>query len=574
MVDQKNLFMAIILSLTILLAWQFLFEAPRQEQRRQQLEQQQASEVPAPLGVPDAPAGSGSVLPPSRDDVVADAARVTIGTPSLRGSINLSDGRIDDLVLAKFNETVEPDSDNIVLLSPTGAESPYFAEFGWVDGSGNVFGAADTNWSTRQAELTVERPVVMEATLDNGLRLIRTVAVDSDYMFTVTQQVVNEGDEAVRLFPFGRIRRTNTPDILGFFILHEGPIGVFGGNLKEVDYDDLRDEGSIVQEQTEGWIGITDKYWLTALIPSTDAPANMRFSHNLRDNVHRYQTDYLGAEMVVQPGSSVEVANNFFAGAKEVDILDRYATDMNIGLFDRAIDFGWFFFMTKPFLLMLIFFADMFQNFGLSILFVTVLIKLAFFPLANKSYKSMSRMKALQPKMQELRERVGDDRQKLQQEMMALYKREKVNPVSGCLPMVIQIPVFFALYKVLFVSIEMRHAPFYGWVTDLSVMDPTNIFNLFGVIPWDPPSFLVLGAWPLLMGITMYLQQKLNPQPPDPIQAKIFLMMPVIFTIFLARFPAGLVIYWAWNNLLSILQQYVIMRRMGVPIGGGKASTT
>ncbi len=572
MVDQKNLFLAIALSLAILLGFQFLIEAPRQEQRRlQQQQQQQVSDLPAPTAVPDAPLGSVTA-PLDRDEIIADSVRVPIATPSIRGSVNLGDGRIDDVVLVNFRETVEPDSDNIVLLSPRGSENPYFAEFGWVDASGNVYGAAGTNWTTRQDELTASKPLVLEAALENGLRLTRTVGLDQDYMFSVTQRVVNESDQPVRLFPFGRITRVNTPPTLGFFILHEGPIGVFEGNLSEIDYDDLQDEGSIVHEQTQGWIGFTDKYWLAALVPDQAVRKNMRFSHNLRDNIDRYQADYLGNETLLQPGASVEIVNRFFAGAKRLSVLERYMNELGIPLFDRAIDFGWFFFLTKPFLRMLIFFADMFNNFGLSILFVTVLIKLAFFPLANKSYKSMSRMKALQPKIQELREQVGDDRQKLQQEMMGLYKREKVNPVSGCLPMVIQIPVFFALYKVLFVSIEMRQAPFFGWVNDLSAADPTNIFNLFGVIPWDPPSILALGAWPLIMGVTMFLQQKLNPQPPDPVQAKIFLMMPVIFTIFLARFPAGLVIYWAWNNVLSIAQQYVIMRRMGVPIGG-KATT-
>ncbi len=571
MVDQKNLFLAIVLSLAILLGFQFLFVSPQDQERQLVRQDQSVSDLPSPTAVPDAPLGA-SALPQDRNEVIAGAERVQIASPSLRGSINLADGRIDDIVLVHFREEIDPASDNIVLMSPTGSQNPYFAEFGWVDGGGNVFGAAGTNWTTRQDELTVDRPVVLETTLDNGLRLIRTLAVDKDYMFTVTQQVVNEGDASVRLFPFGRITRVNTPDTLGFFILHEGPIGVFGGSLKEHSYEDLRDSGSITEEQTDGWIGFTDKYWLATLIPNRADRNNMRFSHTFRDNVDRYQTDYLGSEQVIQPGASIQAVSHFFVGAKQLEILDRYRVEMNIELFDRAIDFGWFFFLTKPFLRLLIFFAGMFENFGLSILFVTVLIKAAFFPLANKSYKSMSRMKALQPKIQELRERVGDDRQKMQQEMMALYKREKVNPVSGCLPMVIQIPVFFALYKVLFVSIEMRQAPFFGWVKDLSVADPTNIFNLFGIIPFDPPALLALGAWPLIMGVTMYLQQKLNPQPPDPVQAKIFLMMPVIFTIFLARFPAGLVIYWAWNNLLSIGQQYVIMRRMGVGIGG-KATT-
>jgi len=371
----------------------------------------------------------------------------------------------------------------------------------------------------------------------------------------------------VTLFPYGRMRRAGTPETLDFYILHEGPMGVFDGTLAEVDYDDLQEDGRITHSSTGGWIGITDKYWLAAIIPDQREEVQSQFVYS-SDGGDAYQADYLGEAKVLPAGAVTSYTSRFFAGAKQARLMDNYRDELGIDRFDLAIDFGWFFYITKPIFYALLFFTDILGNFGLAILALTVLIKLAFFPLANKSYASMSRMKALQPQMTELRERYPNDKQKMQQELMALYKREKVNPVSGCLPIALQIPVFFALYKVLFVTIEMRHAPFYGWIRDLSAPDPTTLFNLFGLIPWDPPWSFALGVWPLIMGATMFLQQKMNPQPADPIQAKMFMLMPFFFMFILAGFPAGLVIYWAWNNILSVAQQYVIMRRMGVPIGG------
>ncbi|MFQ5972824.1 MAG: membrane protein insertase YidC [Alphaproteobacteria bacterium] len=579
--EQRNLILAIVASLIILLGWQFLFVEPQERQRQAQLERQQqreqAVQTPAPEGLdPSLPAPETAPGIPgavrARPEVLAEAERVVIRSPQLRGSVNLVGGRIDDLVLTRYRETVNPASPEIVLLSPSGAVDPYYAEFGWIDADNKTYGVRGARWTTQGKSLSPGVPLEMSWQSEAGLSFTRTIEVDDNFMFTVTQRVENLGDEAVQLYPFGRIIRFNTPDTLGFYILHEGPIGVLDGTLKEVDYDDLRDDGPVVTETTGGWIGITDKYWLTALVPDQKEAATTRFTHTSANGTDRYQADFRGEAKRLEPGASVEVTNRLFAGAKRVQILDTYRDRFGIDRFDMAIDFGWFFFLTKPLLGVLIFFAEALGNFGLSILALTVIIKLIFFPLANKSYKSMSRMKALQPKITEIKENFGEDRQKMQQEMMALYKREKVNPVSGCLPMVIQIPVFFALYKVLFVSIEMRQAPFYGWIKDLSLQDPTSVFNLFGLIPWDPPSFLILGAWPLIMGISMFLQQKLNPAPADPVQAKVFLLMPVVFTIFLARFPAGLVIYWAWNNILSMAQQYVIMRRMGVAIGGGKTA--
>ena len=376
--------------------------------------------------------------------------------------------------------------------------------------------------------------------------------------------MVNTGAKPATLYPYGLLSRRGTPEVTGFYILHEGLMGVFGGTLEEIDYDEIQDQVQVKKTAQGGWIGITDKYWLSALVPDQKVKGNSRFTYRKESGDDLYQVDYLSNPLTVAPGGTVESRNRLFTGAKEVTIIDAYNEDLGIDRFDLAIDFGWFYFLTKPIFYALLYINEVVLNFGLSILLLTVAIKIVFFPLANKSYTSMSKIKKLQPEVNKLRERFGDDKTKLNEEMMALYKRENANPASGCLPILIQIPVFFALYKVLFVNIEMRHAPFFGWIMDLSVADPTSVFNLFGMIPWTPPDFLMVGVWPLIMGASMYLQQKLNPQPSDPMQAKIFQFLPIIFTFLLARFPAGLVIYWAWNNILSMAQQWVIMRRMGI----------
>ncbi len=413
-------------------------------------------------------------------------------------------------------------------------------------------------------EIRPDQPVTL--TWDNGenLRFSRTVAIDENYMFTITQRVENTGDEPVTLHPYGLISRWGTPPTLGFFILHEGPIGVLAGTLEEIDYDDLREDGPIELPSQGGWLGITDKYWLASLVPDQESELVANFRHYIAEGQDRYQVDYLRPAMTVPPGETIEVTDRLFAGAKEVGLLDFYANEYGIPLFDRAVDFGWFYFLTKPIFHILHFFYQLLGNYGLAILLLTLLVKLLFYPLANKSYRAMSKMKKLQPEMMRLREQFGDDKMRMNQELMALYKKEQVNPMSGCLPIVVQIPVFFALYKVLFVSIEMRHAPFFGWIQDLSAPDPTSLFNVFGLLPWDPPAFLMIGIWPLLMGATMLLQTKLNPQPADPIQAKVMMLLPLMFIFLFATFPAGLVIYWTWNNVLSISQQWVIMKRMGV----------
>ncbi len=589
--DQRNLILAIAISAMILIGFQLFWVAPEQERLEQQQQAQQAQQaangtasgegvgqggdLPGNLQLGQSDAGAGAGIGRDRAAVIAETPRVAIATPELSGSINLVGGRIDDVVLNQFREEIPLDSPKVKLMSPAGSENPYFAEFGWVDAGGTTFGGGESEWTARNGEtLTPASPVALTWDNGEGLAFTRTYAVDENFMFTVMQQVENTSNQSVSLFPFGRVTRINTPDISGFFILHEGPIGVLDETLREVDYDNLQDDGTVEHDSVGGWLGFTDKYWLAALVPDQEAAVKTAFNYRLVNGVDLYQADYLGGEFQLPPGGNATVINRVFVGAKKFNVLDAYREDLGIERFQMAIDFGWFFFLTQPFLRLLVVFGEVLGNFGLAILSLTILVKLAFFPLASKSYKSMSRMKALQPQMTELREKFGEDKQKMQQELMALYKREKVNPVSGCLPMVIQIPVFFALYKVLFVSIEMRQAPFYGWVKDLSVIDPTNLFNLFGLIPFDPPSFLNLGLWPLIMGITMFLQQKLNPAPADPIQARMFLLMPFFFTFLLASFPAGLVIYWAWNNTLSMAQQFFIMRRMGVAVGGGKTTPT
>lgn len=596
--DQRNLIIAAVISITILLGWQMLYEQPRIEKAREAAEQQKAAQVadnplttiPTPSatipGAPGAatiPAPTGGQAPTApvvgaplasfqtlRSAVLKQAPRVQLNSPRLSGSIQLKGGQIDDLVLSDYRETLEPDSPNIALLSPSPAPKSYFAQFGWsASDRSTALPNDNTVWTANNMALSPKRPVTLSWDNGKGLLFSRTVSLDENYMFTVTQQVRNTTNKPVTLFPYGLVSRSETPETLGFFILHEGLLGVFDGQLKEVDYDDLQDAGKIEQTTKGGWIGITDKYWLVALLPDQKAQLQTAFRHTLDGKkIDKYQVDYLGAAQIVAPGATIAVTNHLFAGAKEVNLLDEYQEKLQIARFDLSIDWGWFYFLTKPIFYALEYFYQLLGNFGLAILLLTVIIKLIFFPLANKSYKAMSRLKLLQPKMVALKDRYGDDKAKQNEAMMRLYKEEKVNPAAGCLPMVVQIPVFFALYKVLFVSIEMRQAPFYGWIQDLSAPDPTSMFNLFGLIPWGPPEFLLIGAWPLLMGITMWLQQKLNPAPADPMQAKIFMLLPIVFTFMLARFPAGLVIYWAWNNVLSITQQWVIMRRMGVSASG------
>jgi len=563
--EQRNIILAIVLSVAILLGWQFLSPKPPTPPVKAPAEQQAAVPQP-PAGLAPNSAGSQITVPEltaeSRAQALAQAPRVTIETPSLKGSFSLLGARIDDIDLVNYHETPQADSPAITLLSPAAGNGAYYAEFGFVAGAKEAVPTADTLWSASGNHLTPTQPVTLTWDNGQGLKFTRVYTVDDNYMFTITQKVENTGTAAATLYPYGLVSRWGTPKTQDIYILHEGPLGVLDGTLKEMKYKKLREDDHLMEVKSKGgWIGITDKYWLTALVPDQGMPVDARMSWRNVDGIDRYQTDWLGDALPVAAGASIETTSHFFAGAKELSKLDAYGDKLGIPRFDLAIDFGWFYFLTKPFFYFLRFIHSQVANFGIAIMIFTVVIKGAFFPIANKSYKAMSKMKKLQPEIKKLQERFGDDRARLNQEMMALYKREKANPVSGCLPIVIQIPVFFALYKVLYVTIEMRQAPFFGWIHDLSVPDPTTLFNLFGAIAWNPPQMLHIGVWPLIMGVTMFLQQKLNPAPADPVQAKMFTFLPIIFTFMLANFPAGLVIYWAWSNTLSILQQWLIMKR-------------
>lgn len=553
--EQKNFIIVIILSVAILFGFQYFFSSPSHK-AQPQVTQQATQGMPAPqTNAPPSPQ-----LLTREEGLQAQPHRLAIESASVKGSINLEGAIFDDLTLIKYRESVNPQSPNIILLSPQNTPHAYFARFGWTAPQG-VLPNEKTLWTTNGLTLTPQTPVTLQWDSGQGLLFQQIISLDENYMFTIVQKVTNQGTTPLTLTPQGILTRRGEPKSAGFFILHEGPVGVFDGKLNDPSYEDIAKTGVLQNPRAPGWFGLTDKYWLTALIPDPKATLISSYTYQgVAENAlisALYQRDPL----TLEPGTSIEVTDHFFAGAKVLRLLDGYEPTLGINHFDLAVDFGWFYFLTKPIFYALDFLKNLLGNFGLAILALTVLIKLLFFPLANKSYVSMARMKALQPEIEKIRERYKDDRLKMNEKTMEIYKKEKVNPMAGCLPMIIQIPVFFALYKVLFVSIEMRQAPFYGWIHDLSAPDPTTIFNLFGLIPWDPPSFLMIGAWPLIMGGTMLLQQKMSPPPADPAQAKMFLLMPVFFTYLLAQFPAGLVIYWAWNNTLSIAQQWFIMKR-------------
>jgi YidC/Oxa1 family membrane protein insertase len=600
MLENRNTIIAIILSGLVLIAWQYFYNIPQMERQRAQQQQAEltkpAQPAPAPAASPSAqpqagnapsaaPAANANAPVADRDEAIGASPRVKVETPSVVGSIALKGARIDDLSLVKFRETVDPHSPPIVLYSPSGTAAPYYAEFGWVGAAGTNVRLPDqsTVWQQENSgSLTPTNPVTLKYDNGEGLIFRRTISIDDRYLFTIKDEVSNVGNAAVTLYPYALISRHGTPQVSGYYILHEGLIGYLGDEgLQQYTYKKIDDAKSVGWKVTNGWLGITDKYWASALLPDTNAQLQARFSSNAVGNNHNYQTDYIEDAKTVAIGGSASVSTRLFAGAKEASVVGLnfpilgfggYNRDLGLNHFDLLIDWGYFYFITKPMFLALDFIYRLFGNFGISILLVTVIVKLLFFPLANKSYASMAKMKSVQPQLQALKERYPDDRVKQQQEMMEIYKKEKINPIAGCLPVVIQIPVFFSLYKVLFVTIEMRHAPFFGWIKDLSAPDPTNLFTLFGLIPGDPTQipvfghYLALGIWPIIMGITMWFQMKLNPTPPDPTQKMIFDWMPLIFTFMLAGFPAGLVIYWAWNNTLSVLQQSFIMRRNGVKV--------
>jgi YidC/Oxa1 family membrane protein insertase len=547
--EQKNLLLAIVASLIILLIFQYLFPTDRNiSKETQNLEIVEEENTIEKIF--------------TREEIVNDKNRLYFSELSrIKGSISLKGARFDDIILKDYKANITPESEQVTLLSPKNTKNPYFVELGWMSQQSISLPNKNSVWKVVEGnELGPNNPITIKWKSPEGLEFIRKIEIDEDYLISVEQKVVNNTSKEFSLTQYGRINRTGTPKTSGFYILHEGPIAVLNDRLIEIDYDDLIDDGSTTMISKGGWIGITDKYWLTALIPDQKNRIEGGFKAILR-NIESYQAQYTGGELILEKGKEVSIKSNIFVGAKEVNLLDKYSKKLSIEMFDRAVDFGWFYIITKPLFLVLHKLSAIFGNVGLSILALTVLIRIVLFPLANKSFKSMSKMKILTPKMTEIRERYKNDKLKMQQEIMSLYKTEKVNPLSGCLPILVQIPIFFALYKVLFVTLETRHAAFYGWVKDLSAPDPTTIFNLFGLLNFTPPSFLMIGAWPLLMALTMYLQQKLNPAPPDPLQAKIMTFLPLMFLFLFATFPAGLVIYWTWNNILSIGQQWIIMKK-------------
>jgi YidC/Oxa1 family membrane protein insertase len=602
MTDNRNTILAVVLSGIVLLGWQVFFNIPQMEKRRAAEQIQSELVKPTPNGsgtttpqtgaAPTPSANAPAMTQPataapavSRDTAIAGAPRVKIDTPRLIGSISLKGARIDDLSLVQFRETVDPASPAIVLFSPSGTAEPYYAEFGWVPASGSTAKIPDQNTVWQQegsGNLAPNNPVTLKYDNGDGLTFRRTIAIDDRYLFSIKDDVTNVGSAPVTLYPFALISRHGTPKVSGYYILHEGLTGYLGENgLQELTYKKIDDAKEVKFQATDGWLGITDNYWSSALLPDTNAQLQARYSSNLVGAIRTYQTDYLENPQTIAIGGTGSANARLFAGAKEASVVGinfplggfgGYNKQLELNHFDLLIDWGWFYFITKPMFLALDFFYHLVGNFGIAILLVTVLVKLLFFPLANKSYASMAKMKSVQPQLAALKERYPDDKVKQQQEMMEIYKKEKINPIAGCLPVALQIPVFFSLYKVLFITIEMRHAPFFGWVKDLSAPDPTNLFTLFGLLHFDPTTlplfghYLALGVWPIIMGITMWFQMKLNPTPPDPTQQLIFSWMPLIFTFMLAGFPAGLVIYWAWNNTLSVLQQSFIMRRNGVKV--------
>ncbi|AHC73601.1 membrane protein oxaA [Candidatus Endolissoclinum faulkneri L5] len=567
--EQKKVIIAIALSLAILLGFQLLVahfwpSAITTPQRSIEHSLDNDSHYRAENIKPSS--DKATVPYAKRTLALAATKRIKIKTPTINGSISLIGARIDDIVLDNYQVTLDPASGPIHLLEPKGYLRPYYAEFGWISETVNDVDLPNSNtrWESDGVALTPNSPVTLTWKSQNYLTFKRTIEVDNDYMFSITDTISNEGRITRKLFPYALISRSIPASIRGFYILHEGPLGVFDDSLMEIDYGDLQDQNDMEVHSKGGWIGFTDKYWLTALIPDQNTRLNYKFRHFMADRSERFQVDYMGAAQTLHVGDKITNRLRLFAGAKRLDLLDKYEDQIGVPKFDLAIDFGWFYFLTKPFFIVLTWFHSILGNFGLAILTLTVCIKLLFFPLANKSYRSMAKLKELAPRLQEMRNKYGANRQLINKDIIEMYRSEKVNPAAGCLPVIVQIPVFFSLYKVLFVNIEMRHAPFFGWIHDLSAPDPTTIFNLFGLIPWDPPTMLMIGVWPLLMGITMFLQQRMNPQPTDPVQAKVFMFLPLIFTFLLSNFAAGLVIYWTWNNLLSIIQQWVIMRRMKV----------
>lgn len=553
MEQTKNLVIAVILASIVLFGWQYFYEKPIMEAKQQQALQNahQAS----------SPSVTSSDVVIDTNQALKDAPRILVDAPSLRGSISLRGARIDNIILPQYHEGIAQDSPDVTLLSPAKTEHAYFSEFGWLSTSGVEMPTSHTIWNSDKSTLRPNEKVTLTWTNKAGILFTIELLLDDKYMLNVKQSIYNNSSQPIDFYNYGLISRIQE-EKQGMMISHEGAIGVFNKILEETTYADLKKEGKVEFKNNApgSWLGISDKYWLTAIIPDMSKGFDSNFGYKIVDGRDRYRVDFISQMQTVAPTAKVSYDTKFFMGAKILSVLDDYEARYKIDLFDRAIDFGWFYFITKPMFKALKLFYDLLGNFGLSILMVTIIVKLLLYPLANKSFNSMNKMKLLQPQINDIRERFANDKIQMNKEIMELYKKQQVNPLSGCLPILIQIPIFFSLYKVLYVTIEMRHAPFYGWIHDLSAPDPTSIFNLFGLIPWNTPAFLTIGIWPILMAITMFIQQTLNPPPADPVQAKMMKFLPVFFLFMFSSFPAGLIIYWAWSNLLSILQQWWLQK--------------
>ena len=555
--DSKNVIAAISLSAAVIIIYGLFFAPPPPDPKKINNEKNNIVESTSEAPSLDQNVEVSKI---SRNEAIENEDRVQFENSTVIGSISLVGGSIDDLTFKKYTNTLNGD-DNVILLNPKKVEDGYYIETGWATANKNInLPNSKTIWTIEgNNKLTPNSPIKLSWTNDQNIKFIKDISIDDQYLFKVNQTIINNSEKTYNFYPYGQIIRNLAQEIIDFFILHEGLIGVFDDQLVEEDYDDIEEKKFSINAD-KGWLGITDKYWITSLIPQENRKFRTDFDYKNKFRANFIETS--ATEIGANETKSNEI--KIIIAAKEVDIIDGYAENLNISKYDLAIDWGWFYFLVKPLFFLIDYFFKLTGNFGIAIILITICIRIVFFPLANYSFKSMAKMKVLQPEMTRLKELHKEDKMKLQQEMMALYKKEKVNPVSGCLPIFIQIPFFFAIYKVLFVTLEMRHQPFYGWIKDLSERDPTSIFNLFGLIPWDPPSFLLIGVWPCLMGLSMYLQQKLNPTPPDPIQAKIFAFFPLFLTVILAPFPSGLVIYWTINNILTMAQQYVIIKRTTV----------
>ena len=551
--DSKNVLMAIVLSTLVLVFWATFFEPPPVERQIVEDQVTKSEELSSPSI--EKVELSKKI---ARDDTIDSVARVKIENNNIKGSISLQGAIIDDIIFKNYKESLESDQ-KVIFLNPKSSDEGYYIETGWASNSNEKLKLPldNTIWKVKGNKvLTPNKPIVLEWDNNEGLIFTKKIELDDKYLFKISQGIKNTSNKSYEFFPYAQITRNYKPDVIPIYILHEGFIGMFDDELKEEDYEDVEDEKFIINS-SKGWLGITDKYWLTAIVPEK----GKKFKSEFLSIDGKYKANFIIKEAtVLSSNASITNEINAFVMAKEVAVIDGYAEKLGIEKFDLTIDWGWFYFITKPLFFVIEYFFKLTGNFGVAIIILTALVRIVFFPLANYSFRSMAKMKILQPEMIRLKELHKDDKTKLQQEMMALYKREKVNPVSGCLPVLIQIPFFFAVYKMLYVTIEMRQQPFFGWIQDLSARDPTSIFNLFGLIPWDPPTFLMIGVWPILMGLTMFLQQKLNPTPPDPMQAKIFMFLPIFLTIILAPFPSGLVVYWTVSNVLTMAQQWVIIR--------------